>query len=55
MDLVGRSHGGLPTPHVQDYRLHTNTANGKTRLSRDGRPRAANRQDIVDAARAEGQ
>jgi hypothetical protein len=30
VDLVGAPHGGVPTPHVQEYVLNTNPATGQT-------------------------
>jgi RHS repeat-associated protein len=54
VDLVGRSHGGVPTPHVHDIVRHTNPRTGASRLQSSFRG-AANRQDIVEAARASGQ
>lgn len=30
VDLVGRPHGGIPTPHLQEYVLNTNPATGQT-------------------------
>jgi RHS repeat-associated protein len=45
VDLVGRAHGGVPTPHVQTYRLHANPQTGVSRLSRD-QFRAATMEDL---------
>jgi RHS repeat-associated protein len=45
VDLVGRFHSGVPTPHVQTYRLHVNPETGASRLSRD-EFRAATMEDL---------
>lgn len=54
VDLVGKAHNGVPTPHVHTYRVHTNPANGMSRTKKEFRG-PATRQDIVDAARAAGE
>jgi hypothetical protein len=51
VDLVGRSHGGVPTPHVHNYRIHTNPETGVSRLSRDGAVRPATAQDLREVRR----
>ncbi|WP_079045800.1 polymorphic toxin type 24 domain-containing protein [Carbonactinospora thermoautotrophica] len=44
VDVVGRSHGGVPTPHVVDYRLNRNPETGQvypgpaSKLPRPARP-----------------
>ena len=51
IDLIGRTHGGVETPHVQEYRVHTNPETGASRLSKEGRVRPATAQDLREAAR----
>jgi putative RNase toxin 24 of polymorphic toxin system len=47
VDLVGRSHAGVATPHVHFYRLHVNPATGASRLSKvKSAFRAATREDL---------
>lgn len=45
VDLVGRAHGGIPTPHVQEYVLNTNPATGQTFVNK-GPVRAALPEEI---------
>ena len=45
VDLVGRAHGGIPTPHVQEYVLNTNPATGQTFVNK-GPVRAALPKEI---------
>ncbi|HEY0637754.1 MAG TPA: polymorphic toxin type 24 domain-containing protein [Pseudonocardiaceae bacterium] len=46
VDLTGRSHGGVPTPHVVEYTVHRNPATGQV-FVREGRMvRPANPQEI---------
>ncbi|MCP3878323.1 MAG: hypothetical protein GY701_08015 [Sulfitobacter sp.] len=40
VDLVGPAHGGIPTPHVQEFVLNTNPATGQTFVNK-GPVRAA--------------
>ncbi|MEK9502033.1 hypothetical protein [Gaopeijia maritima] len=47
IDSVGRSHGGIPTPHVKDFTLHVDPASGRARL-KGGDVRAATQQDLRD-------
>jgi len=54
IDLVGKAHAGVPTPHVHFYAVHTNPATGASNLKKSFGG-AATRQDIVDAARTAGQ
>ncbi len=54
IDLVGKAHSGVPTPHVHTYKIHTNPATGTSRTKKEFSC-AASRQDIVDAARSTGQ
>lgn len=45
VDLIGRTHGGIATPHVQTYGLHTNPTTGAARLSLES-VRAATMEDL---------
>jgi RHS repeat-associated protein len=54
IDLVGKAHGGVPTPHVHTYTVHTNPATGASRTKKEFKG-PATRQDVIDAARASGQ
>ncbi len=54
VDLVGRSHGGVPTPHVVEYRLHVNPQTGASRMKGEFKG-PATRENIIEAARAMGQ
>ena len=55
IDLVGRPHGGVETPHVHTYKLHTDPTTGASRLSRTSRiPRAATKEDLQNARKAAG-
>jgi RHS repeat-associated protein len=48
IDLVGRPHGGVPTPHVRLFQLHRNPVTGQARLQ-GGPAQAATAQDIRNA------
>jgi RHS repeat-associated protein len=54
VDLIGKAHAGVPTPHVHIFEVHMNPETGATNLKKvfGG---AASRQDVIDAARAAGQ
>ena len=54
IDLVGKAHNGVPTPHVKEYKVHTNPATGQSR-TKGTFIGPATRQDIVDAAREAGE
>ena len=54
VDLVGRTHGGVPTPHVQNYRVHTNPETGLKNTSKDP-VRPATAQDLREVRRVLGQ
>jgi hypothetical protein len=54
IDLVGKAHKGVPTPHVHTYRVHRNPATGASRTRKEFSG-PASRQDIIDAARETGQ
>ena len=54
IDLIGKAHAGVPTPHVHLYEVHTNPVTGASKLKKSFGG-AATRQDIVDAARTAGQ
>jgi RHS repeat-associated protein len=54
IDLIGRAHAGIPTPHVHWFEVHTDHATGLSNLKKTFGG-AATRQDIIDAARATGQ
>jgi RHS repeat-associated protein len=55
VDLVGRPHGGVETPHVHTYSRHTNPETGQTSVTRDSRlPTSATMQDIRQARRVAG-
>jgi hypothetical protein len=51
VDLVGRAHGGVPTPHVHTYKLHVNPRTGASRLSKSGF-RAATQEDLNEVRSA---
>jgi RHS repeat-associated protein len=53
IDLAGRAHGGVPTPHVQTYSRHVNPQTGQASITRDSRlPAPATMQDIRVAREA---
>jgi hypothetical protein len=45
VNLVGRPHGGVPTPHVVEYRHDVNPATGETYVSPNRRARAATAEE----------
>lgn len=45
IDLTGRSRGGVPAPHAQDYKRNYGP-NGKSSINRDGKVHAADPDDI---------
>jgi RHS repeat-associated protein len=54
VDLVGKAHKGVPTPHVHTYEVHTSPVTGASR-TRKVFSGPATRQDIIDAAREVGE
>ena len=52
VDLVGKAHGGVETPHVHTYSRHTNPQTGQSSVSRDSKEvTPATMQDIRQARR----
>jgi hypothetical protein len=54
IDLVGKAHKGVATPHVHTYMWHENPATGVGRFKKEFAG-PATRQDIIEAARTVGQ
>lgn len=46
VDLIGKAHGGVPTPHVIDYETHINPRTGETYRNRIKAARPARPDEI---------